>query len=351
MDEFFRQASRTFFFEPSNGGYPANLNICPSTSGLPDPEPCDTTTGSSEAPSTQTKLPAFTEYTLVIDRKAANRMRHLIPLQPLCVGPNGRKPECDICLSEYESGHKLRHLPCGHGFHQKCIDTWLSSADTCPKCRKNVVGTLRRLESAETRLRSQSKGRPLPASMRQPPASRATSAAGNTGDSLAEQRRTTSQTSTSTPSTSAAVKPTTLRGSKAQSMPPLPKPQAAHTSSTPPLNTTSSQVADCSETQVELASESVDISLPIVPVPPRPPRRVLHVADRIAGGPEESRGGCAEALPVHAAPRGEPVRATVRVHAHAHPSPPHPLRLVVVPPPPIHYSLLINPATDTSAVV
>uniref|UniRef100_A0A5K3EZH0 RING-type domain-containing protein n=1 Tax=Mesocestoides corti TaxID=53468 RepID=A0A5K3EZH0_MESCO len=257
MDEFFRQASRTFFFEPSNGGYPANLNICsiggnnipicrprrrlqahesntrrhasqppaqfqpsrraihyldqlpittvrvreviqqraidnnhsscPSTSGLPDPEPCDTTTGSSEAPSTQTKLPAFTEYTLVIDRKAANRMRHLIPLQPLCVGPNGRKPECDICLSEYESGHKLRHLPCGHGFHQKCIDTWLSSADTCPKCRKNVVGTLRRLESAETRLRSQSKGRPLPASMRQPPASRATSAAGNTGDSVSSK--------------------------------------------------------------------------------------------------------------------------------------------------------------------
>ncbi|KAL5112803.1 RING-H2 finger protein ATL80 [Taenia crassiceps] len=64
--------------------------------------------------------------------------------------------------SEYESGHKLRHLPCGHGFHQECIDTWLGTAETCPKCRKNVVGCLRRLQTKELHIRSQSLTKPLP---------------------------------------------------------------------------------------------------------------------------------------------------------------------------------------------
>ncbi|VDM35358.1 unnamed protein product [Hydatigera taeniaeformis] len=123
------------------------------------------------------------EYSLCIERNTECRMRHLIPLQPLCVGPNGRKPECDICLcyvtmtvpcvqnpiAEYETGHKLRHLPCGHGFHRECIDTWLGTAETCPKCRKNVVGCLRRLQTKEAHMRSQSLGKPLP-SLRAPSA-------------------------------------------------------------------------------------------------------------------------------------------------------------------------------------
>eukprot|EP00108_Taenia_solium_P009087 TsM_000643800 transcript=TsM_000643800 gene=TsM_000643800 len=64
--------------------------------------------------------------------------------------------------AEYESGHKLRHLPCGHGFHRECIDTWLGTAETCPKCRKNVVGCLRRLQAKEAHMRSQSLTKPLP---------------------------------------------------------------------------------------------------------------------------------------------------------------------------------------------
>ncbi|OLY84665.1 Receptor homology region, transmembrane domain- and RING domain-containing protein 6 [Smittium mucronatum] len=54
---------------------------------------------------------------------------------------------CSICLEHYElgkSGH-LRILPCGHAFHQECIDTWLlksSSCCFCPLCKQNVYKTL-----------------------------------------------------------------------------------------------------------------------------------------------------------------------------------------------------------------
>lgn len=43
---------------------------------------------------------------------------------------------CPICLGEFSGGEKVRILPkCGHGFHVKCIDTWLLSHSSCPNCR------------------------------------------------------------------------------------------------------------------------------------------------------------------------------------------------------------------------
>ncbi|VDL90971.1 unnamed protein product [Schistocephalus solidus] len=65
---------------------------------------------------------------------------------------------CPKCR-EYTAGDRVRHLPCGHLFHVKCVDTWLHSADTCPKCRKNIIFGLRRLHTQhmrEQRARTQS---------------------------------------------------------------------------------------------------------------------------------------------------------------------------------------------------
>lgn len=42
---------------------------------------------------------------------------------------------CAVCLSNYEKGDERKLLPCLHGFHKDCIDTWLSRNATCPVCK------------------------------------------------------------------------------------------------------------------------------------------------------------------------------------------------------------------------
>ncbi|KAI3834049.1 hypothetical protein MKX03_033011 [Papaver bracteatum] len=48
--------------------------------------------------------------------------------------------DCPICLGEFIEGEKCRILPkCNHGFHVKCIDTWLLSHSSCPTCRHSLL--------------------------------------------------------------------------------------------------------------------------------------------------------------------------------------------------------------------
>jgi E3 ubiquitin-protein ligase EL5 len=48
--------------------------------------------------------------------------------------------ECAVCLAELEEGDEARFLPrCGHGFHAECVDMWLGSHSTCPRCRLTVI--------------------------------------------------------------------------------------------------------------------------------------------------------------------------------------------------------------------
>ncbi|CAN6325775.1 unnamed protein product [Urochloa humidicola] len=43
--------------------------------------------------------------------------------------------ECAVCLEGYESGNKLRMMPCAHAFHGRCIFGWLAVSRLCPLCR------------------------------------------------------------------------------------------------------------------------------------------------------------------------------------------------------------------------
>jgi hypothetical protein len=56
---------------------------------------------------------------------------------------------CAICLGEFADGEKVRVLPrCAHGFHVRCVDTWLLSHDSCPTCRGSVLDGAKAASSA-----------------------------------------------------------------------------------------------------------------------------------------------------------------------------------------------------------
>ena len=47
--------------------------------------------------------------------------------------------KCLVCQFQYEEGEKLRVLPCGHSFHNECVDQWLLTKDHCPYCRQSIT--------------------------------------------------------------------------------------------------------------------------------------------------------------------------------------------------------------------
>ncbi|XAR71864.1 hypothetical protein NMG60_11018304 [Bertholletia excelsa] len=63
-----------------------------------------------------------------------------IPVAVYGDGTNFSATDCLICLGEFIDGEKVRVLPkCHHGFHVRCIDTWLASHSSCPTCRQSLL--------------------------------------------------------------------------------------------------------------------------------------------------------------------------------------------------------------------
>ena len=52
--------------------------------------------------------------------------------------------DCPICIDEFREGDVCRSLPipCGHLFHQACIDGWLEEQRTCPLCKRDLFKLL-----------------------------------------------------------------------------------------------------------------------------------------------------------------------------------------------------------------
>ncbi|KAM4080640.1 hypothetical protein ACJW30_11G033100 [Castanea mollissima] len=58
----------------------------------------------------------------------------------------GLDTECVICLSDFIPGERVRLLPkCQHRFHVRCIDKWLCSHSSCPKCRHCLIETCQKI--------------------------------------------------------------------------------------------------------------------------------------------------------------------------------------------------------------
>ncbi|XP_062873813.1 RING finger protein 215 [Trichomycterus rosablanca] len=49
---------------------------------------------------------------------------------------------CAVCLEQYTHNQCLRVLPCLHEFHRDCVDPWLLLQQTCPLCKRCVLGNL-----------------------------------------------------------------------------------------------------------------------------------------------------------------------------------------------------------------
>ncbi|CAE7510534.1 TIL [Symbiodinium natans] len=50
---------------------------------------------------------------------------------------------CMVCLEDFQLATPCRRLPCGHVFHQSCIDEWLRRCTDCPICKANVDRAIR----------------------------------------------------------------------------------------------------------------------------------------------------------------------------------------------------------------
>ncbi|KFO66073.1 RING finger protein 215, partial [Corvus brachyrhynchos] len=60
-----------------------------------------------------------------------------------CASCRGRACEidsCAVCLDQFHKSQWLRVLPCSHEFHRDCVDPWLLLQQTCPLCKRNILG-------------------------------------------------------------------------------------------------------------------------------------------------------------------------------------------------------------------
>ncbi|KAF5186872.1 E3 ubiquitin-protein ligase ring1-like [Thalictrum thalictroides] len=82
---------------------------------------------------------------LVVDMsiEEANNDQRLKPAAPSSVkalmtekfNKKGSRKQCSICWDVFSIGVDIKRMPCSHGFHKNCLESWLKLGNTCPLCR------------------------------------------------------------------------------------------------------------------------------------------------------------------------------------------------------------------------
>ena len=57
--------------------------------------------------------------------------------ESVCV-EQGTSRECAVCLDEFQDGLHVRRTPCGHFFHEECLQGWFRQGSFCPLCRVSM---------------------------------------------------------------------------------------------------------------------------------------------------------------------------------------------------------------------
>lgn len=62
-----------------------------------------------------------------------------LPTRKLAGSENiGEQSKCLICLEEFGDGDDIKTLPCLHIYHQKCVEQWLRTDNSCPVCKTPI---------------------------------------------------------------------------------------------------------------------------------------------------------------------------------------------------------------------
>ncbi len=58
---------------------------------------------------------------------------------------------CSVCLDSFKKGLYKRTLNCGHLFHKKCVDKWISREKSCPLCRCDPFTPISSVEALDSK--------------------------------------------------------------------------------------------------------------------------------------------------------------------------------------------------------
>jgi len=50
----------------------------------------------------------------------------------------GEQRQCLVCLEDFVDGDDVKTLPCLHIYHQKCVERWLHTDNSCPVCKTPI---------------------------------------------------------------------------------------------------------------------------------------------------------------------------------------------------------------------